>query len=119
MAGSFLYLWTIEIEELYGIINRNINNLVHAGAHVIKNNPLTDTHTTGHASQNELRMMLSFMKPKYFVPVHGEYFMLRKHVKIAQECNYEYRFHESKLPKFPLEEGQDPYGRCRQGNSRA
>lgn len=64
-------------------INRNINNLVHAGAHVIKNNPLTDTHTTGHASQNELRMMLSFMKPKYFVPVHGEYFMLRKHVKIA------------------------------------
>ncbi|MBE6130309.1 MAG: ribonuclease J [Erysipelotrichaceae bacterium] len=64
-------------------INRNINKLVHAGAHVIKNNPLTDTHTTGHASQNELRMMLSFMKPKYFVPVHGEYFMLRKHVKIA------------------------------------
>lgn len=70
-------------------INRNINNLVHAGAHVIKNNPLTDTHTTGHASQNELRMMLSFMKPKYFVPVHGEYFMLRKHVKIAQECGIE------------------------------
>ena len=64
-------------------INRNINNLVHAGAHVIKNSPLTDTHTTGHASQNELRMMLSFMKPKYFVPVHGEYFMLRKHVDIA------------------------------------
>ena len=70
-------------------INRNINNLVHAGAHVIKNNPLTDTHTTGHASQNELRMMLSFMKPKYFVPVHGEYFMLRKHVKIALECGIE------------------------------
>ena len=67
-------------------INRNINNLVHAGAHVIKNNPLTDTHTTGHASQNELRMMLSFMKPKYFVPVHGEYFMLRKHVEIALGC---------------------------------
>lgn len=70
-------------------INRNINNLVHAGAHVIKNNPLTDTHTTGHASQNELRMMLSFMKPKYFVPVHGEYFMLRKHVEIALECGLE------------------------------
>ncbi len=70
-------------------INRNINNLVHAGAHVIKNNPLTDTHTTGHASQNELRMMLSFMKPKYFVPVHGEYFMLRKHVEIALSCGLE------------------------------
>ena len=67
-------------------INRNINNLVHAGAHVIKNSPLTDTHTTGHASQNELRMMLTFMKPKYFVPVHGEYFMLRKHVTLATSC---------------------------------
>ena len=67
-------------------INRNINNLVHAGAHVIKNSPLTDTHTTGHASQNELRMMLTFMKPKYFVPVHGEYFMLRKHVMLATSC---------------------------------
>ena len=67
-------------------INRNINNLVHAGAHVITKSPLTDTHTTGHASQNELRMMLSFIKPKYFVPVHGEYFMLRKHVEIALGC---------------------------------
>ncbi len=65
-------------------INRNINKLVHAGAHVIKNSPLTDTHTTGHASQNELRMMLSFMRPKYFVPVHGEYAMLKQHVEIAE-----------------------------------
>ncbi len=65
-------------------INRNVNKLVHAGAHVIRNNPLTDTHTTGHASQNELRMMLAFMKPKYFIPVHGEYAMLKKHVEIAE-----------------------------------
>lgn len=66
-------------------INRNINKLVHAGAHVIQNSPLTDTHTTGHASQNEIRMMLSFMQPKYFMPVHGEYLMLKEHAKIATE----------------------------------
>lgn len=66
-------------------INRNINNLVHAGAHVIQNSPLTDTHTTGHASQNEIRMMLSFMQPKYFMPVHGEYLMLKEHARIATE----------------------------------
>lgn len=64
-------------------INRNINKLVHAGAHVIKNSPLTDTHTTGHASQNEIRMMLSFMQPRYFMPVHGEYAMLKQHANIA------------------------------------
>ena len=39
------------------LINRSVNKLVHAGAHVIRNSPLTDIHTTGHASQNELRMM--------------------------------------------------------------
>lgn len=66
-------------------VNRNINNLVHAGAHVIQNSPLTDTHTTGHASQNEIRMMLSFMQPKYFMPVHGEYLMLKEHARIATE----------------------------------
>lgn len=66
-------------------INRNINKLVHAGAHVIQNSPLTDTHTTGHASQNEIRMMLSFMQPKYFMPVHGEYLMLKEHARIASE----------------------------------
>ncbi len=66
-------------------INRNINLLVHAGAHVIQNSPLTDTHTTGHASQNEIRMMLSFIQPKYFMPVHGEYLMLKEHARIATE----------------------------------
>ena len=64
-------------------INRNINKLIHAGAHVIKNSTLTDTHTTGHASQDELRLMLSFMQPKYFVPIHGEPSMLKDHKDIA------------------------------------
>lgn len=66
-------------------INRNINKLIHAGANVIKNSILTDTHTTGHASQNELRLMLSFMQPKYFVPIHGEPSMLKDHKDIAVE----------------------------------
>lgn len=80
-------------------INRNINKLVHAGAHVIKNSPLTDTHTTGHASQNEIRLMLTFMNPKYFMPVHGEYSMLKKHANIAMSMG---------IPKencFVLEQG--------------
>ncbi len=66
-------------------INRNINMLVKNGAHVIKNSPLTDTHTTGHASIDEIKLMFSLMKPKYFMPVHGEYNMLKQHAKIAVE----------------------------------
>lgn len=64
-------------------INRNINKLIKAGANVIKNSPLTDTHTTGHASAEELKLMLALTKPKYFMPVHGEYHMLKEHAYIA------------------------------------
>lgn len=64
-------------------INRNINKLVKAGANVIKNSPLTDTHTTGHASEGEIKLMLALLKPRYFIPAHGEYFMLKQHANIA------------------------------------
>lgn len=66
-------------------INRNINMLMKSGAHVIKNNPLAGTHTTGHASVDEIKLMFSLMKPKYFMPVHGEYNMLKQHANIAIE----------------------------------
>lgn len=66
-------------------INRNINKLIKNGATIIRNTPLTDTHTTGHASQEEIKLMFNFMKPKYFMPVHGEYHMLKQHANIAVE----------------------------------
>ncbi len=64
-------------------INRTINNLYKQGAEVIVNSPLTDTHTSGHASETELQMMLSLCKPQYFIPVHGEYSMQKRHIELA------------------------------------
>ena len=66
-------------------VNRNINMLTKAGAKVIRNSPLSDTHTTGHASKEEIKLMFSLIRPKYFMPVHGEYAMLKSHINIAVE----------------------------------
>lgn len=64
-------------------INGTINKLYKSGANVIVNSPLTDTHTSGHASSDELKLMLVLTKPKYFMPIHGEYTMLVKHKELA------------------------------------
>ena len=66
-------------------INKIVNNLYKSGANVIANSPLLDTHTSGHASQDELKLMLQITKPKYFMPIHGEYSMLKTHIDLAVE----------------------------------
>lgn len=60
-----------------------INQLVRSGAQVLTNTPLTSLHTTGHASKEEQMLMLQLIKPKYFMPVHGEYKMLKIHADTA------------------------------------
>lgn len=65
------------------LINRTIDNLFKQGAEVLYSR-VSDVHVQGHASQEELKMMLNLVRPKYFVPVHGEYRMLVQHAKLAQ-----------------------------------
>ena len=62
-----------------------INQLTRVGANVVTNSPLTSFHTTGHAPQEEQKLMLNLIKPKYFMPNHGEYKMLVQHAATAQE----------------------------------
>ena len=66
-------------------VNRTINQLFKRGANVITHSPITDTHTTGHAAQGELKLMLTLLRPKYFIPIHGEYHMQRVHADLAIE----------------------------------
>ncbi len=63
-----------------------LDNLIREGANVIYNKIL-DVHTSGHASQEELKLMLALTKPKYFVPIHGEHHMLVAHGNIAKTLN--------------------------------
>ena len=67
-------------------VSGTINLLVRKGAKVLVNSTLTSLHTTGHASKEEEKLMIQLIKPKYFMPVHGEYKMLKLHSQSAQEC---------------------------------
>lgn len=62
-----------------------VNQLTRVGANVITNSPLTSFHTTGHAPQEEQKLMLNLIKPKWFMPMHGEYKMLVQHAATAFE----------------------------------
>lgn len=48
---------------------------------------MTDIHSSGHANQEELKLMLRLFKPKYFVPYHGEFRMLKTHADLAVMCD--------------------------------
>ena len=68
-------------------ISRTINKLYLKGVKVYTNTSLSDVHTSGHASQEELKLMIRLIKPKYFMPIHGEYRMLKEHADLGVMCN--------------------------------
>lgn len=65
------------------LVSRVIDNLLKLGAEVIYGQG--NVHVSGHGSKEDLRTMFSILKPKYFIPVHGEYRQMYSHVKIATE----------------------------------
>lgn len=67
-------------------ISKIINKLYLQGVKVCTNTSLSDVHTSGHGNQEELKLMLRLFSPKYFMPFHGEYRMLKKHADLAVEC---------------------------------
>ncbi len=68
-------------------IARTVNKLYLKGVDVYTNTSLSDIHTSGHGNQEELKLMLRLIKPKYFMPAHGEYRMLKAHADAAIECD--------------------------------
>jgi ribonuclease J len=66
-------------------VGRTVDELFRIGANVIYGpGSITGVHVSGHGSQEELKLMLNIMKPKYFIPIHGEYRMLRQHATLAE-----------------------------------
>ena len=67
-------------------ISRTINKLYLKGVKVYTNTSLSDIHTSGHGNKEELKLMFRLINPKYFMPVHGEYRMLKSHADVAVDC---------------------------------
>lgn len=82
--GDTVIISAVPIPGNEKLVSRIINQLFKLGAEVIYEK-FSGVHVSGHASAEELKFMLNLVRPKYFLPVHGEYRMLVKHAKLARD----------------------------------
>jgi ribonuclease J len=82
-------------------IYRMINHLAKRGADVVYGNMNPPIHVSGHGSAEELRLVLNLVRPRFFVPIHGEYRQLAKHARLAQHLS-----HLGLEDSFVLESGE-------------
>lgn len=70
------------------LVSRTVDNLFKLGAEVIYD-AATRPHVSGHASQEELKLLINILRPVHFVPIHGEYRMLLRHARLAMDLGVE------------------------------
>ena len=68
-------------------VANTLNQLALKGVKTYTNTLLNDIHSSGHGNQEELKLMIRLLKPKYVMPIHGEYRMLREHTDLAVACD--------------------------------
>jgi ribonuclease J len=83
-AGDTVILSSHPIPGNEEMVHRTINRLFQQGAEVIYES-IAPVHVSGHASQEEMKMMLQLVKPKHFIPIHGELRHLKQHAALARE----------------------------------
>ena len=96
--GDTIVMSATPIPGNEAIVNRTVDNLFKQGARVLYDK-VAQVHVHGHGSQEELKLLLSLVKPKFFMPIHGEYRHLSLHAKLAESVG---------IPKentFVLEDG--------------
>lgn len=81
-SGDFIIISATPIPGNEKLVTKVINELLKLGAQVVYEK-MYDVHVSGHACQEELKIMLELMKPKFFIPVHGEQKHLSKHASLA------------------------------------
>jgi ribonuclease J len=96
--GDTIIISATPIPGNEAVVNRTVDNLFKQGARVLYSK-LAQVHVHGHGSQEELKLLLSLVKPKFFMPIHGEYRHLSLHARLAESVG---------IPKdktFVLEDG--------------
>ncbi len=83
IRGDTVVISATPIPGNEGLVNRTVDNLFKQGAQVLYDR-VAPVHVHGHASQEELKLLLNLVKPRFFIPVHGEYRHLSLHAKLAQ-----------------------------------
>ncbi|GGF79921.1 ribonuclease J [Paenibacillus albidus] len=84
MPGDTVIIAATPVPGNEKYVGRTIDELFRLGANVIYSGSNSGVHVSGHGSQEELKLMLNLMKPKYFIPIHGEFRMQRKHALLAE-----------------------------------
>ncbi len=84
VAGDTVVISATPIPGNEKSVSKTINNLYRLGATVVHGTQRGTAHVSGHASQEELLLMLNLVRPKHFIPIHGEYRMLVTHAGLAQ-----------------------------------
>lgn len=86
MPGDTIVFSSSVIPGNTASINGVINSLTRLGATVVTNSVLNNLHASGHASQQEMRLLQKIARPHFFMPIHGEYRMLKLHADLAIQC---------------------------------
>jgi ribonuclease J len=97
--GDTIVLSSTPVPGNESLVNRTVDNLFKLGAQVVYNR-VAMVHVHGHASQEELKLLLTLVKPKFFMPIHGEYRHLSLHARLAESVGM------SRENTFVMEDGQ-------------
>lgn len=87
-SNDFIIISATPIPGNEKLVTKVVNELMKSGAEVIYES-MYDVHVSGHACQEELKLMLALTKPRFFIPVHGEYKHLKKHAMLAYDLGME------------------------------
>ncbi len=86
VEGDTVILSASAVPGNEALVHRTVDNLFKLGANVLYNR-IADVHVRGHAAQEELKIVQSLVRPKYFVPVHGEYRHMVLHAQVAESMD--------------------------------